>query len=337
MSAVNVVARWFSIALVVGVSACGGGGGGDSPAPVQSKVFAADEVNGAVGSTENANPSPGQQIAITRIITGPNTQIPPGPPCFGCMQSLALDSGRDQLYVATRNGVLVFNNAGTATGNIAPQRIIIAGGTGLNRHIQLNTASDILYIATPEGSISRIDGASSANSSSPVTRAYTLTPFNPVNPGVDVVTDVALDATNDVLYVGISHNGFGSVAIFPGISGIASGSLPLNQEMGVNAVNPSITIDGPRNRLYVANHLGQVMVYDNARTKTTGALPDRTITLPFFTDHHLFLETTNDRLYAAGQNRVVILNNAGSAIGSVTAAAAVLQTNSGLTAVVARP
>jgi hypothetical protein len=60
--------------------------------------------------------------------------------------------------------------------------------------------------------------------------------------------------------------------------------------------------------------------------------------LPFFTQHRLFLETTNDRLYASGQNRVVILNNAGAASGAVTAAVAQLSTmNSDLTAVVARP
>jgi predicted phosphoribosyltransferase len=91
--------------------------------------------------------------------------------------------------------------------------------------------------------------------------------------------------------------------------------------------------------LYVANQSGQVFVYDSARTRTNvTATVSRTIVLPFFTQHRLFLETTNDRLYASGQNRVVILNNAGTATGSVTAAAAQLSTmNSDLTAVVARP
>ena len=132
MSAVNPVARWFIIALIVAVSACGGGGGGDSPAPVQSKVFAADEVNGGVGSTENANPTPGSTIAITRIIAGSNTQIPQVGGCFGCLPSLALDNARDQLYVSTNGNILVFNNAGTATGNIAPSRVI-GGGAGHGR------------------------------------------------------------------------------------------------------------------------------------------------------------------------------------------------------------
>jgi hypothetical protein len=55
------------------VAACGGGGGGGGGppfGPTASKVFAADEVNGGVGSTENSNPTPGSMIAITRIIAG---------------------------------------------------------------------------------------------------------------------------------------------------------------------------------------------------------------------------------------------------------------------------
>jgi hypothetical protein len=336
MSAVNLVGRWFIFVLIVGVYACGGGGGDDgSSALVQSNVFAADEVNGAVGSSENSNPTPGTTITITRIITGPNTQIPPGPPCFGCLPSLALDSARDQLYVSTRDNILVFNNAGTATGNVAPSRIIGGTGIGIGRHIQLNTASDVLYVSTPTGSIFRIDGASSATTFSTASRTFTLT----LGPG-DSVTDIALDATNDVLYVGLSRNGVGMVGIILGISGKLDGGVALDVEIsGAGSTSTqSITVDGPRDRLYVADHLGHVFVFDSARTRTTGATPNRTIQLPFMTQHRLFLETTNDRLYASGQNRVVILNNAGTANGPVTAAVAQVSTmNTDLTAVVARP
>jgi hypothetical protein len=212
-------------------------------------------------------------------------------------------------------------------------RILAGIGSGLGRHIQLNTASDILYVSTPTGSIFRFDSASTATSTTTPNRTLTVTTLGPN----DFVTDIALDTTNDVLYVGLNRNGFGAVGIILGVSGKLSGAL--DAEIGANgAVNPSITIDGPRDRLYVADHLGHVFVYDNARTRTTGALANRAMQLPFSTQHRLFLETTNDRLYASGQNRVVILNNAGTAVGAVTAAAAQLSTmNSDLTAVVARP
>jgi hypothetical protein len=142
-----------------------------------------------------------------------------------------------------------------------------------------------------------------------------------------------------VLYVPFDRNGNGSVGIILGVSVKTSGTVTLDAEIPVNAVNPSITIDALRDRLYVANHLGQIFVYDGAHTRTSGtATVSRTIVLPFSTQHRLFLETTNDRLYASGQNRVAILNNAGTASGSVTAAVAQLSTmNSDLTAVVARP
>ena len=60
--------------------------------------------------------------------------------------------------------------------------------------------------------------------------------------------------------------------------------------------------------------------------------------MPFPIQAAVFLETTNDRLYASAQNRFVIINNAGSATTSVGSALAQLSTmNSGLTAIVARP
>jgi hypothetical protein len=332
--------RWkaalIAPALLI-VAACGGGGGGGgSPpfGPTASKVFAADEVNGGVGSTENGNPTPGSTIAITRIIAGSNTQIPVGPGCFGCLPSLALDSPRDQLYVSSSNGILVFNNAGTATGNIAPSRVIIVGTNGTGRHIQLNTASDVLYVSLPTGFVLRIDGASTANGSTAASRTFTLSPFTGLT---DIVTDMALDTTNDVLYIGLNRNGFGKVGIVVGISGKPTSTVTLDAEISVNAGTPSITIDGPRNRLYVADQSGQIFVFDNARTLSGTPTADRTIVLPFPTPH-LFIETTNDRLYASGQSRVVILNNAGTATNATGAAVAQLSTmNSDLTAVVARP
>jgi hypothetical protein len=338
MLAVRFAGRWFTLVLIVSVSACGGGGGGGSGSggsPVQSAVFAADEVNGGVGSTENSNPTPGTTLTISRIITGSNTQIPVGPGCFSCLPSLALDSGRNQLYVSTNTSILVFNNAGTATGNIAPSRLVGGGGFGAGRRLQLNTTSDILYVSTPTGSIFRIDNASSANTFTTATRTLTLT----LGPA-DSVTGIALDATNDVLYVAFSRNASSSVGIILAISTRSSGNVTPDAEITVgNTSTASITVDGPRNRLYLANHLGQVLVFDGASTRATGTpTANRTIQLPFSTQHRLFLETTNDRLYASGQNRVVILNNAGTASGTVTAAVVQVSTiNSDLTAVVARP
>jgi hypothetical protein len=326
--------------LFVLAAACGGGGDGAS-SPVfgtGSKVFAADEVNGAVGSTENSNPTPGSTVGITKVITGPNTQIPVGPGCPGCLPSLALDSPRDQLYVSSSNGVLVFNNAGTASGNVAPARVLGGLGTGLGRHIQLNTnnAAGILYVSIPNsGQILRLDGASTAGPLTAASQTLTISPFNTLT---DTITDIALDVTRDVLYVGLSRNFVGSVGIISGISSQTTGTVPLNAEIGVSATTPSITIDGPRDLLYVANQ-AQVFVFSSAHTLLAGATPAKTLQFPpVTTQYRLFIETTNDRLYASGMNRVAILNNASTANNPVTVAVAQLSTmNSDLTAVVARP
>src|SRR2546430_2309304 len=80
------------------------------------------------------------------------------------------------------------------------------GGSGLSRHLQLNTASDVLYVSTPTGSIFRISGASTANASS--IAAVTLRLTVGLN---ESVTDIALDATRDVLYVAFNRASGGTV------------------------------------------------------------------------------------------------------------------------------
>ncbi|HKU46012.1 MAG TPA: hypothetical protein VJQ58_03950, partial [Burkholderiales bacterium] len=285
--------------------------------------------------TENGNPAPGTTFSMTRIISGSNTQLPVGPGCFGCLPSLALDSSRDQLYVSTNSNILVFSNVGTATGNFAPSRIISVGAIGVGRHLQLNSAANTLYVSNKtNGHIYRINSASTANGV--VVPSQDLTVPVGLN---DTITDLALDAGHDVLYVAFNRNGIGRVGIILTISTRTTGALVLDAEFAAGGgVNPSITVDGPRDRLYVSDHLSHVFVFDNARFLTNAALADRTIQLPGFLDHRLFLETTSDRLYASVQNRVLILNNAGSASGSVTTAVAQVSTlNTDLTSVVARP
>src|SRR5205085_8584515 len=97
---------------------------------------------------------------------------------------------------------------------------------GLNRHLQLNTASDVLYVSTPTGSIFRINSASTANTSTIPAAMLTLTVG--VN---DSVTDIALDATHDVLYVGFNRASGGTVGIIRAISGKTNGAVTLNAEI----------------------------------------------------------------------------------------------------------
>src|SRR5689334_9728034 len=107
--------------LLIGITAsCGGGGGQPSPTPLPpppSKAFVADSGQAAIGSASNSNPSPGPVI-VDRIIQGSNTML------TGSLFDLGLDVANDRLYVSDSFSILVFNNASTVAGNIAPSRIV---------------------------------------------------------------------------------------------------------------------------------------------------------------------------------------------------------------------
>jgi hypothetical protein len=232
----------------------------------------------------------------------------------------------------------VFNNAGTVTGNVAPARQLSGLGTGLGRHIQLDTTTDRLYVSTGAGGqVLRLDNASTAAALTPASRILSPTPFFA---GTDSITDIALDATHDVLYVGLNRNGAGKVGIILNVSTRTTGNVPLDSEIAVTASTPSITVDGPKNILYVSGlQSAQILVFDNASALSGTPTPRQIQQLPAVTtQYRLFVETTNDRLYASGMNRVVIINGASTATTAVGAAVAQLSTmNSDLTAVVARP
>jgi hypothetical protein len=328
------------------LAACGGGGGGGSSGPGASKVFAMDEVNSAVGSSANPNPAPGTG-SVDRIISGPNTQLPPGismtnPDCQDCLRGLALDAQRDHLYVSVSNDVfsnsgltakvLVFHNAGTAAGNIAPSRTISLAAD--QKYIQLDTQRDVLYVSTRGGDILAVQGASAANSS-----GVTPPTFRTLNLGMAGIVGIALDPTTDVLYIA----GSGSIGTIRAVSTKQTGAVALDDQWSVSSP-VSLSIDSTRDRLFVSvfDSQGSILVYDGASTRTTAApgTISRTITLPsgFSAYTAIFLEPSADRLYAVGQNKIFVASSVGSANGPQSATLIQLSTmNSGLTAIVARP
>ena len=328
------------------LAACGGGGG--SSGPGASKVFAVDEVNSGVGSSANPNPAPGTTGTVDRIISGSNTGLPPGismtnPGCNDCLPGLALDAQRDHLYVSVSNDifhssgltakVLVFHNAGTAAGNIAPSRPISLATD--QKYVQLDTQRDVLYISTRGGDILAVQGASAANTSSGPTPT-----FRTLSLGATDILGIALDPGRDVLYVLRSS----SISAINSVSNKTTGSVTPDAQWSVSSSPMAFTVDPSRDRLFVSitDSNASIFVYDGASTRTT-AVPgavSRTFSLPsgFSSYPAIFLEPSADRLYAVGQNKIFIANGAGSAVGAVSATLIQLSTmNSGLTAIVARP
>ncbi len=84
-------------------------------------------------------------IAPARVISGTTTELSEA-------RAFWLDAVSDQLYVSNggNNNILVFNNASTINGDVAPARVISGTTTGLNfpDAMWLDTASDQLYVST---------------------------------------------------------------------------------------------------------------------------------------------------------------------------------------------
>lgn len=105
-------------------------------------------------STKTGNAAP------TRVITSGS---------LGTPTDVALDKGRDLLYVADTNQVLVFANASTVTGTTIPARSIQPGFTP--GAILIDAASDRLFATDPTtNSINIFDGASTLNGTVLVSR-----------------------------------------------------------------------------------------------------------------------------------------------------------------------
>src|SRR6266480_6138165 len=104
------------LSALLGLAACGGGGGyggGNNPpsGAAASKLFGADSPHMAIGSLANPNPSAGT-IPLDRTIMG----IYPG--LSNNIGGLALDTGRNYLYVGNGTNMLVCHGGSTANGDI---------------------------------------------------------------------------------------------------------------------------------------------------------------------------------------------------------------------------
>ncbi|HEY7404232.1 MAG TPA: hypothetical protein VIB39_11965 [Candidatus Angelobacter sp.] len=132
---------------------------------------------------------------------------------------------------------------------------------------------------------------------------------------------ITLDAANDRLYV--ANNADLSILIFDNISTKNGNVAPERTISGgaTTLVSPSdLTLDRGRNLLYVADDI-DIQVFSSASTATGNIAPARTLS-PGFAVAAVFIDGTNDRLYAANSasNSITIYDNASTlASGPVTA------------------
>ena len=318
MSPGRFLVRCSSAFLIAAFASCGGGGGDDgSPFGIApSKIFVGDSAKPAIGSSPNSNPTAGTSV-VERLISGSNTTL------SSELRDFALDAANDRLYVADLRSILVFNNAGTASGNVAPSRVLTSFiGLGSFAGIHLDTVNDRLYapVNFPAAREVRVFNSASTASNAVATRTFSF--------ASNLLIDVAVDTTNDILYafhLNTTTNRT-EIAVFDGASTLSGPETPnrvITVGSSFSSTDPAgIFIDAAANRLYVPNH-GQVLVFDNASTKngaiTGAAAPERIITLPVPGMSSITVEPTSDRLYTADGAGVNVIQNASTAVGLATA------------------
>lgn len=213
-----------------------------------------------------------------------------------------------KLYVSNSNAnsILRFDNAFTASGNVAPAATISGGLTTLNTpaFITLDAAADRLYVAN-NGNISILIFDNISTKTGNIAPDRIIAGGN--NTNLVTPTDVAVDTTRDLLYVADDTE----VLVFASAS-TTSGDVAPVHDITVNFRASAIFIDPVNDRLYVADQAGNAIdVYNNASTQDGPAVVARTIQGALT---HL---ATPGGIQIDGSGRLVVSNNA-AGVASIT-------------------
>jgi 6-phosphogluconolactonase (cycloisomerase 2 family) len=177
-------------------------------------------------------------------------------------------------------------------------------------------ATGKLYVSNGgTSSILRFDDALTASGN--IVPAATISGTNTTLNGPAFIT---LDVVADRLYV--ANNGDISILIFDNISTKNGNIAPERAIFGslTTLVSPTdLSLDKSRDLLYVADDT-EVRVFSSASTANGNMPPARTLSLTFAVSA-VFIDSANDRLYAADQlgNAIAVFDSASSLNGSVTA------------------
>ncbi len=300
----------FAAVLFVGLTACGSGdGGGGSPTP-SSKLFVFDSGNYAIGSLANSNPSTGTFV-VDRIIYGTDTRLD------SSTRSIALDAAGDRLYVGREDSVSVFDQVGMATGNVRPARTIYTlinqngGAFAVSATRQfLDVSNNRLYFADYTARIFVLNDVSTLHGATSPSRSI----FPDYGNSLGFVFGLAVDTSKNMIYAGYSPD----IYVFNNadtLNTVNSGSPVPDRKLSFSSRPVSFYLDSAHDRLYVSLSNGSIQVFDNASLLATGIpTPNRTIFLDTaLGPYDIFVETTNDRLYAVHDRTAFIVQGASTA------------------------
>ncbi len=237
---------------------------------VNDRLFVANYGGGSVLRFENFSTLSGN-VAPDGVLTGPNTTLS-GP------SRLFLDPVNNWLYVTDWDNasVLVFDNASTINGDVAPIRVISGTNTGLvnPEGIAVDLTRNILYVADWEGNAVRVwDNADSVDGDVPPDRV-----IEGANTLLQSPADIFLEPVADHLYVA----NFYSPGVSPEITiyysaSTASGDISPSRciDTSVFAFPIGLYLDVPQNMLFLGSSGGGgIQIFHNATTRSNCAGPE---------------------------------------------------------------
>ncbi len=208
-------------------------------------------------------------VAPSRKLEGTNV------PLYGA-NGIGVDTSRDILYVTDNFNqvILVWDNAATVNGDVAPNRTI----TAVTRpgDIAIDQTNDRLYVSADSGDeIWVLNGASTQDGAAVVNRTITATQL-------DGALGIELDLSRDRLYAASRYTN--AILTFDNVDTIDGNVAPLNvisgAATGINAPI-DIALDRERDHIYEVNDTSSddaIRVWHNASGADGNLSPNRTIT-----------------------------------------------------------
>ncbi len=232
----------------------------------------------SVGALEIANVS---AVTIYNNAVTDNGNVPPSTNILGGQTGLvntfgiAFDKGKNLLYVANgpaTNNIVVFDNATTANGNVAPIRTITSAGN-LNAPIGIFLdKNDNLYVANSGAKNVLVFGSvSTLNGNNAPSRIINSASFTGAVNDVFVDKNDNLFVVNPAIQVLVFNNAStrnGTIA--PDVTLTVSGAT-LVQGVTVSSTGTGFITDRTKNAVYS---------YNNIATRNGTLVPDRTISGP---------------------------------------------------------
>jgi hypothetical protein len=194
----------------------------------------------------DTNPTPTPTATPTPTISPTPTPVP------------AVPTGKLYVSNSNDNSILRFDNAFTATANVAPAAKISGGATTLSSpaFITLDSVNDRLFVANSGGAGVLIFDSIS-------TKTGNIAPERSITGPLITPTDVAVDTTKDLLYVADDTD----IYVFASASTATDPISPVH-DITVSFTVSAIFIDSTNDRLYVADQAGNAIeVYNSASTQ----------------------------------------------------------------------